>query len=105
MSWMAMPCGRRPDIPAGLSERLTLPQFVADFGQQFGFGRARRRVGAALHAVGGADKQEDDEGEDQEVDHDGDELADADYRDAGRFQVGVAVWVALEAFRDRAEHA
>ena len=57
------------------------------------------RIGfAALeNAVGGADEEEDDEGEDQEVDHHGDELAPAEYRDSGGFQIGIARRIALEA--------
>ena len=48
------------------------------------------RVLAAHDPVGGADQQEDDEGEDQEVDHHRDELAPAEHRDAGALEVRVA---------------
>src|SRR5687768_15332059 len=99
MSWTATPCGRRRATPAGPNDPLALPQFVADFGEQFGFGRARRCLFATLlHLVRGADDEEDDEGEDEEVDEDGDELAPAEDRCSSGLEIGVAFRRPFEPF-------
>src|SRR6185295_4096630 len=66
------------------SDRLTLPEFVADLGQQVDFAGPYGRVGPFAHRlVGRPDHQEDDEGENDEADDFGDEGTPAEDGRAG----------------------
>jgi hypothetical protein len=76
-----------------------LLQFGQDFAQQDDILGRGRRLGflGLLKTLDEADQQEHHEGDDQEIDRDGDELAEAEQRDARLLEIGIAGGRALKS--------